>query len=86
MTPEPVRALVAVVVEEEVERKKDKPPKRDKTFPPSAPDDNGPLSPFGFGVAPSAVQPPPADDEQGDADDQGRGGFGGGAEGDSPES
>ena len=33
VTPEPVRALVAVVVEEEVERKKDKPPKRDKTFP-----------------------------------------------------
>ena len=91
VTEEPVRALVAVVdqveekVEEKVERKKDKPPKRDRTFPsPSpAPDDNGPIVPVGFGVTPSAEQPP-ADDEQGDADDQSR--LGGGAEDESLES
>ena len=89
MTEEPVRALVAVVVEveekveEKVERKKNKPPKRDMTFPSPAPDDNGPIVPVGFGVTPSAEQPP-ADDEQGDADDEGR--FGGGAEDESLES
>ena len=78
MTEEPVRALVAVVDEveeedeEEVERKKDKPPKRDMTFRSPAPDDNGPIAPVGFAVTPSAEQPPAADDEQGDEDDQGR--------------
>ena len=82
MTEEPVRALVAVVdgveekveerVEERVERRKDKPPKRDKRFRSPAPDDNRPIAPVGFAVTPSAEQPPAADDEQGDEDDQGR--------------
>ena len=88
MTPEPVRALVAVVVvEETVEPKKNKPSKpakHERTPQSTAPEDNGPIAAVGFGVTPSAEQPPPAEDEQGDADDQGR--IGGGAEGNSAES
>ena len=89
-TPEPVRALVAVVVpvpvEEPVEPKKNKPskPRQHERTPSNAADDNGPIGPVGFGVTPSAEQPPPAEDEQSDTDDQGL--FGGAAEGKTPES
>jgi len=86
-----VRALVAVVVpvpvvEEPVEPKKSKPskPRKHERTPSNAPDDNGPIGPVGFGVTPSAEQPPATEDEQGDTDDQGL--FGGGAEGETPES
>lgn len=90
--PEPVRALAAAPVEEPieqpVERKRDKPPKRDKLDRFPAPEDNGPIAPVGFGVTPSAAQPPAADDEQGDVDEQGDAGEPGDADdqGESPAS
>jgi hypothetical protein len=63
--------------------KPSKPQKHERTPPSNAPD-NGPIGPVGFGATPGAEQPLPADDEQGDSDDQGL--FGGGADGEIPES